>query len=55
MLTGDALSSLDFLSNGTTIEFGSDAAFISAPEPSTLALVAFALVGLIVCGWRRRR
>ena len=54
-LTGDPLTSLDFLAKSVTIEFGSDAAFIMAPEPSSLALAAFGLAALAAFGWRRRK
>jgi len=48
---GDLLDNLDFLyENLVRVEFGSDAAFITVPEPSSIVLVLTALLGL-----RRRR
>lgn len=39
----DPISDLDFLAaNGVRVEFGSDAAFITVPEPSALLLLALA-------------
>ena len=53
-LTGDPLTNLDFLANLVTIEFGSDAAFITAPEPSSLCLlVAAGVAGLWFLGVTR--
>lgn len=54
-LTGDPLGNLGFLANGAVIEFGSDAAFIKVPEPSSVALTALAILGLAAFGWRRRK
>ena len=56
-LSGDPLTDLNFLDDGATIEFGSDAAFITthAPEPSTFILAAVACAGMIGLARRRRR
>ena len=55
-LSGDPLISLDFLmGDNSDIEFGSDAAFIHAPEPSSLALTAVGFAGLLAWTWRRQR
>jgi hypothetical protein len=45
-----ALSDLSFLDNGTRVEFGSDAHFISVPGPA-----AWSLLGLLAVHRRRRR
>jgi hypothetical protein len=34
---------------------GGDLVLSVVPEPSTFALVAIAALGLLGCGWRRRR
>lgn len=44
----DPLADLGFLANRVTVEFGSDAAFITSPEPSAPALVGIAAA---VLGW----
>lgn len=46
-----AIADLDFLNNGVRVEFGSDAAFITIPEPATLGLLGMALLAAS----RRRR
>ncbi len=52
-LTGGTLSDLNFLiDNGVVVEFGSDAALVPIPEPSTLLLLG---VGLGALGIRARR
>jgi hypothetical protein len=50
------LGSLDFLTNGVVVEFGSDAHFINTvPEPTTIALLGIGLAGLAGAEVRRRR
>jgi hypothetical protein len=48
----EALLYADILANGSTIEFGSDAAFVNFPAPAALAL--FGVAG-VIAGPRRRR
>jgi hypothetical protein len=47
-----SLSNLDFLKNGVIIEFGSDAAFVPVPEPSTMLLLGSGLIAL--WGFRKK-
>jgi hypothetical protein len=52
-----AVPNLNFLSsNLVRIEFGSDMAFVTVPEPSALlGLLSMGALGLVICAWRRRR
>lgn len=43
------------LTSGTADTFGLVTEFTATPEPSTIALAAFGLMGLAVWGWRRRK
>lgn len=46
-----AIADLGFLNNQVTVEFGSDAAFLTVPEPSSLALL---VGGVVTFGLRGR-
>ncbi|MBX7167010.1 MAG: hypothetical protein K1X74_11825 [Pirellulales bacterium] len=51
-----SLANLDFLSaHGVVVEFGSDAAFLVVPEPSSLVLAVSACGTLLLCVRRRQR
>ena len=47
----DDISGLDFLDNGVVAEFGSDAAFVTTPEPGTILLLGLGSLTLL----RRKR
>jgi hypothetical protein len=49
-----AVADLSFLTeNGVRVEFGSDAFFITVPEPATAGMVALGLLGLLAAPRRR--